>query len=274
MRYLIAFLVRKRVFILFLLLEGVALYWIIESRSYQRSVFLDSSTQLTGSILDRYNNLTQYLDLKKQNDRLARENARLRTLLKDSYHIITQSQNSDTIYQTRYTYIKANVLNSSYSKRRNYITINRGRKHGVQPEMGIIGPEGAIGIVSGVSKNFATVIPLINPTLTVSGRFKNKGYFGPLNWPGADYRYTSISDIPRYAKINKGDTVETDARSLIFPPGIPLGTVDTLRLQADRNFYEVDLKLAADFSSLEEVYVVIDKMKVEVENLEIESLTD
>jgi len=268
MRYLIAFLVQRRVFILFLLLEGVAVFWIVNSRSYQRSVFINSSSQLTGSVLEQYNEFTQYIDLKEQNDRLARENARLRSLLKDSYHVLTRNNKSDTLYQVRYSYIQAEVLNSSFLKRRNYITINRGKKHGIEAEMGVIGPDGAVGMVSSVSENFATVIPLINPSLNMSGKFKNKDHFGPLNWPGKDYRFTKLADIPRHANIQKGDTVETDTRSLMFPPGIPLGRVDTIRLQPDRNFYEVDIEFSTDFSALQQVYVITDKMKVELQELE------
>ncbi len=265
---LTSFLIQKQVFILFLILEGMALFWIINSHSYQRAVLIDSSNWLSGNILESYHKLFSYLDLKNQNDQLAKENAQLRSLLKNFHYVIAQNRQRNTIHIPLYSYIEANVLNSSYLKHRNYITINRGSKHGVKPEMGVTGPAGAVGIIKSVSENFATVIPLINSSLWMSGKFKKERYFGPLNWPGESYRFIKLSDIPSYAEISKGDTIETDTRSLIFPMGTLLGTVDTFRLQSDKSFYEVDVKLATDFSSLGKVYVVTDKMKSERKDLE------
>ncbi|HAD97337.1 MAG TPA: rod shape-determining protein MreC, partial [Cryomorphaceae bacterium] len=171
-------------------------------------------------------------------------------------------------YKVQYTFIKADVLNSSFRKSRNFITLNRGRLHGVQSEMGVIGPRGAVGIVQNVSEHFCTVIPLINPGISVSGKFKDKGFFGPVNWKLNDYRYITLSDIPRHAQVHKNDTIITDARSLTFPAGILIGTVDTTSLQEDQNFYSVEIKLSTDFSSLEQVYIIQDKMKLERQQLE------
>ncbi len=270
MRYLLAFLYGKRIFLLFLALQLVAFVLIYRSRSFQRSSILDSSALASGHILEVYSDYTQYLDLEHQNQRLSEENARLRSLSPDAYFPITQntSQTEDTVYQIQYTYLKANVINSSFRKARNFLTLNRGRLHGVEEEMGVISPQGAVGIVKNVSDHFSTVIPLINPGISVSGKFEKQRFFGPVSWKKQDYRYITLSDIPRHAKVNRNDTVVTDSRSLTFPAGILIGTVDTLRLQEDQNFYEVRLRLSTDFSSLEQVYIIKDKMKLERQQLE------
>ncbi|MEQ9262059.1 MAG: rod shape-determining protein MreC [Owenweeksia sp.] len=270
MRYLLAFLYRKRIFLLFLALQLVAFSLIFRSRSFQRSSLLNSSSAVTGEVLEVYNEYTQYLDLEHQNERLSEENARLRSLLPDAYLPLTRNtlQAQDTSYDVQYSYVKADVINSSFRKSRNFITLNRGALHGVKREMGVIGPRGAIGIVQNVSDHFCTVIPLINPGISVSGKFKDKKFFGPVNWKNSDYHFVTLSDIPRYAKVNKGDTIITDARSLTFPPGILIGTVDTISLQDDQNFYSVSVELSTDFSSLEQVYIIQDKMKLERQQLE------
>ena len=226
MRFFWAFLYRNRVFLLFLILQAIAISLIFRSRSFQRASILNSSSAVTGSILDRYNSYLRYLDLDKQNQRLSEENARLRSLVRENYLPITGQtmEQVDTTYDIRYQFIEATVIHSSFLKSRNFITIDRGSVHGIQPEMGVIGPEGAVGIVQKVGKHFATVLPLINPGISISGKFADKGFFGPVQWKENDYRYITLSDIPRYAQIKTGDSVLTDQRSRTFPPGIMIGT--------------------------------------------------
>jgi rod shape-determining protein MreC len=140
--------------------------------------------------------------------------------------------------------------------------------------MGVIGSEGIVGVVNNVSNHFSTVIPLINPSFSVSGKFMNSGFFGPVQWKNTDYRYAYLVDIPRYADIEEGDTVVTDARSLIFPEGIHIGYVESYELQQDQNFFSVRLRLATDFASTNYVYIIEDKLREELEELEAENSTE
>lgn len=266
MQNLLRFLIAYRLVIFFLFLEGVAFTWIFSSRSFQRSAYLNSSRAVTGEVLSQYDGFTDYLNLKQQNQNLHIENARLRSLQENAYLPITQNKNTvqDTVYEVRYQYIEAEVINSSYLKRQNFITLNRGALHGIKSQQGVIGPMGAIGEVNEVSDHFCTVIPIINPSLAISGKLKGTGFFGRVSWDGKNYKEVTVSDIPRYANVNVGDSIVTDARSLIFPPGILIGTVKEFNIQDDRDFYLLRIQLATDFASINEVYVVTDKFKNEL----------
>lgn len=270
MQNLIRFLVKYRLVIFFFLLEGVAFSWMFSSRSFQRSNYLNSSRAVTGEILSQYDGFTDYLHLKEQNQNLLQENARLHSLQENAYLPISPNSLSknDTFYKVRYQYVEAEVINSSYLKRQNYITLNRGSLHGLKPQMGVIGPLGAVGEVMEVSDHFSTVIPIINPRLAISGKLRGSGFFGPVHWDGKDYTKATVSDIPRYAEVKKGDSIITDARSMIFPPGILIGVVEDYSIQDDKNFYLLTIKLATDFASVNEVYVVTDKLKTELLQLE------
>lgn len=270
MRNLLAFLYRIRILILFVFLEAIAFTWISASRSYQRSVLVNSANSVTGGMLQRTSDVEEYLDLVNQNEKLAEENAQLRGQSEDSYFPLSADTTTvtDSLNAIRYTYIDAEIVSGSYRKARNYMTINRGSVHGINKGMGVIGSLGIVGVVKDVSKHFSTVIPLINPSFSVSGRIKNSGYFGPVLWTNNDYQYAYLTDIPRYAKITKGDTIVTDSRSLLFPMGLTIGYIDSYNLQEDQNFFAVKIKLATDFASIHHVYVIEDKMKLEVQNLQ------
>lgn len=270
MRNLLAFLYRIRILILFVFLEAIAFTWISASRSYQRSVLVNSANALTGGMLQRTSEVEEYLDLVSQNETLAEENARLRSQNEGSFFPLKVDSTTitDSALSIRYTYVDAQIVSSSYRKARNYMTINRGSTHGIEKGMGVIGSNGVVGVIKDVGNHFSTVIPIINPSFSVSGRIKNSGYFGPVLWNNNDYQYAYLTDIPRYAKINKGDTIVTDSRSLLFPMGLNIGYIESYNLQEDQNFFSVKIKIATDFSSVHHVYVIKDKMKLEIENLQ------
>ena len=273
MRNLYNFLYRIRVFLLFLLLEFIAFSWIQSSRSYQRSSMIHSANELTGGLLERTRSVRNFIQLSEQNQRLSDENARLRSLTKGAYLPLYRTRDTivDTLYQTRFVYQEARIVNSSYHKQRNFMTLDRGSIHGVESGMGVIGSDGIVGVIHNVSAHFSTVIPLINPSFSVSGKFITSGFFGPVQWNNRDYRYAYLVDIPRYARIEEGDTIVTDERSMIFPEGIMIGFVESYELQEDQNFFSVKLKLATDFSSTNHVYIIEDKLREELENLQLEN---
>ena len=270
MRNLLAFLYRVRIFILFVILEALAFTWISASRSYQRSVMVNSANAISGGALQRASDVEEYFSLKEQNDKLAEENARLRDQLPQAFFSLETYSTAvvDSSLSIRYSYISAEVISGSYQKARNYMTINRGRVHGVEEGMGVMGSNGIVGVVNDVSQHFATVIPLINPSFSVSGRIKSSGYFGPVVWNNKDHQYAFLTDIPRYASITKGDTIITDSRSLIYPEGITIGYIESSELQEDQNFFSVKIKVATDFASIHHVYIIQDKMKLEIEQLQ------
>ncbi len=269
MRIILLILKRARIFLLFLILEIIAFSLILNQRSFQRATFLSATNTVSGQINQQFNNLSSYLNLKVENENLVRENVRLRNLLDQSR--VFQSYGADTIqdsvHQIRYTTVSARVISGTYAKYNNYLTLDKGRKSGIKPNMGVAGPNGVVGIVTNVSQNFASVLPIINPGITISGKFQKSGYFGPLSWDGNSHQEAFVEDIPRYAEIKEGDTIISDSRSRVFPEGLMIGVVAGKTLQTDQNFYRIKVKLSTDFTRLENVYIIKDKLKYELDSL-------
>lgn len=270
MRKLISFLVRYFTVILFLLLQSLAFLLIFKAQPYQRSAFYSGTAQISGLALSSANNIENYLKLGYINQSLAQQNAALLSAQKTSYFTVytPDSSKTDTIFRQQYTYIAAEVINSSHTKRNNYITINRGKKHGIQPDMAVISDQGAVGVVKDVSNYFATVIPIIHSKSLLSVDFKSNPYFGTLSWNGKDYRLAQLSDVPREAKFSKGDTIVSSTRSLAFPKGIPVGYVKGFEENPEDLTYQISVKLAQDFAAMHYVYVVKDFLKAERVELE------
>ncbi len=270
MRRILNFLFRIRIFLIFIALEVIAFTWIHRSRSYQRAVFYNSANAVSGGLLETENELERYFDLEEQNERLAQENARLRSVMEGAYFplAVRRGDSLDSLRRIRFSYLEGEIVSSSFQKKRNYMTIDRGAAHGVKSGAGVLGSRGIIGVTRDVGKHFSTVIPVISPIFSVSGRLKNSDFFGPVIWKDDDYQFAYLTDIPRYAKIAEGDTVETDSRSLAFPAGAPIGIVESYEMQEDQNFLELKLRLATDFASVRHIYIVQDLMKMELDSLQ------
>ena len=150
---------------------------------------------------------------------------------------------------------------------KNYITLNRGRKNGLQKEMAVCTPEGIVGLIQDLSDHFAVVIPLINVDARISAKIKKNNYYGSLQWDGNDYSYSYLNDIPYHVEVNAGDTIVTSGLSKIFPEGIVVGYVESVD-KVTANFLKIKVKLAVDFKRINHVYVILNNKKNEQTSLE------
>ena len=148
----------------------------------------------------------------------------------------------DTLSQ--YYYKPASVVNNSVNKRMNYLTINKGSKHGIKKEMGVIDQHGIVGVVHNVSANYATIRSILHSESMISAGLKR---FNLLRLLGMAKETTQqivrLKDIPKHANIQIGDSVVTTTYSSIFPQGIPIGTVKEVIDKDELSFKELDVKL-------------------------------
>lgn len=259
-------------FLLFLFLEIIAVYLIVQNNHYQKTVFLNNTNNLVGYLYETKNQVIEYFKLEKTNNELANENARLKSLAFSSFQPLFGENIviNDTVYFQQYTYIAAKIVNNSVNKRENYLTINKGSLNNIEPGMGVISGKGVVGIVKNVSSHYATVISILHPKTSISAKFKKNQYFGSVVWDGKNYRYGKLKDIPLHVPVNKGDTIVTSGYSTIFPANIPIGVVVDFYKPEGENFFDITIEFTQDYQQLSYAYVVKNLTKDEqilLENL-------
>lgn len=309
MRNLILFIFKYHAFLLFLGLEIVSFALIVTHNHFQRASFISSSQATVGYLYNEVNEWSEYMDLKVVNDSLMAENARLmadmeaakETLTEDfsTENLILQNDTSsiDTLQNAEnvetppiasvptkqevisttegqtadsiYHFIHAKVINNSTNRANNFLTINKGSKHGIEQEMGIIGQGGVVGVVKDVSENFATILSLLHRSMRVSGKIKSNNFVGSLRWEGVRPDRAVLNDIPKHVSVQKGDTILTSGYSSFFPENVMIGVViDDPKSDQGSNFYKIDVKLSTDFNSIQYVYAVDYTRKTEKKELE------
>jgi rod shape-determining protein MreC len=265
MRNLLLFLWKHRFFLLFLLLETISGALIVSNNSYQRSKFISASNGFTGNILSFYDYVENYFSLKKTNEQLVAENARLKSRLRSSYlkHDTITFAVIDSVYDQRYRYLEAKVIGNSFQKRNNYLILSKGSKQGLYPEMGVITQNGVLGIVNSVSENFSSVISILHSKSAIDAKLLKTGYTGTITWNGKDYNEGQLENIPSHVEIHTGDTVVTSGYSSIFPEGIMIGTVKNAVKNDSKGFYDITVRFSANYNHVEYAYVIFNLLKDE-----------
>ncbi len=276
MQVLLNFLIKHNHWFLFLLLEGISFMLIVRFNNYQSATFFTAANGVAGNLYSMIADIDAYFELKNENDILLSKNLELTKENQALHEQLAAYQDNhaleeDTIvkqHKSDYIFNTARVINNSLNAVNNYIVLDKGRKEGIETEMGVFDNKGVIGVIYLTSNGYSVVIPLLNSKSSISCRVSGSDSFCTLQWDGKDTQYSYLVDLPRYTKFEQGDTVVTSGFSSIFPGNIPVGTIDKVENSADGMFYRARVKLAVDFSKLTSVYIVGNKGYNEEKQLE------
>ncbi|KVV13786.1 rod shape-determining protein MreC [Flavobacterium sp. TMP13] len=268
MQQIFNFFIRNSYRILFLLLLGLSLALTIQSHAFHKSRVITSANFFTGNVYEKISDVNEYLNLRTQNEQLALENARLKSLvfnIEDTLKI----PNLDSIKGVNPSdIIVTKVIHNSYNVHENFITLNAGTKQGIKPDMGVINSQGIIGIIDDTSPRYSTVISILNMKSRINAKIKKSNHFGSLSWDGKSTGFVQLTDVPRLASVRKGDTIVTGGQSVIFPENINIGTIDKVYIDKKTNYYTLKIRLFNDMTNLGHVYVIKSKDREELINLE------
>lgn len=280
-------------FILFVILEAVALVLISNESIIQQLRIMGFYMNVQEKTIKTKTDIKYYFSLDEVNEQLMSENTRLlQELTKykaaeeavDSSYTDTTTVNlpqpdSNVVskmnlavkqqsvpYKAKFTYIPAKVVGSSSNRKHNYLIINKGKVDGLDKDMGVISPQGVVGVISAVSDNYAYVISYLNVNQSVSAKLSGSNAFGPMIWDGKRINYAVLTEIPQHIKFHYGDTVRTSGFSTLFPPDLPLGTVKKSKIIKGTH-HEIQVKLFQDFKTLLYVRVVKNNDRQEIDQL-------
>jgi len=259
MRNLIYLIIRYSALILFICLEFLSFYLIVNYNKSQKEIWTYSSNLITGKVYQKLESFEDYFTLGQQNDSLLQENARLRQTI-INYRISSEENTFESFAsvdtQGGYRLIPAMVCSKTLGLRNNYMTLCKGRKDSIDVGMGVISDQGIVGIIKSVSQQFATVLLINNSQSRISALIKNSNYPGSLVWANSNPEVLNLKDIPKHAHIAIGDTVVTSGYSVCFPPDIFIGTIRDFSIESGSNNYSIDVGLQQGLDRTEFVYVI------------------
>lgn len=264
---------------IFLLLEVLSGFMLFQYNHYQGSIWFTQANTVSGIVHEWEAQVLSYLRLPAENAALVRRNTILQQqndVLRHKLQAISapplerkDSTKKDSPLGEGYegAFIPARIIDNSVRKRDNMLVIDVGSEDGVAPEMGVVSGTGVVGIVSGVTSHHALVMSILNSHSSISCRLRGTEYFGYLKWKGGSPLRAYMDDVPRHARIHKGDIVETSGFSNVFPAGIFLGKVAKITNSDDGLAYKLEILLGTDLSNLRHVNVINTPDKAELDSL-------
>ncbi len=256
MRQIIFFFIRNKNFLLFLLLLTVSLFLTVNSHSFHKNKIATSANFFSGGLYSAKQYIMDYFSLKEQNAILVEENKRLRESFAVEGYRNSFREEGVAKNVKKFEYVAAGVINNSYSKTKNFLTLNKGKNDSIRIDMGVISSKGVVGIVNSISSHYATVQSLLNTTSQINAKLKNTEHFGSLIWRGENPYEATLIEIPRQVKLAVGDTIVTGGKSTIFPEDIPIGAISNHNLASNEDYYELTITLFNDMTSIRHVYVI------------------
>ncbi|UBM57598.1 rod shape-determining protein MreC [Marinilongibacter aquaticus] len=285
MSQLFRLLNRAKYFFLFVFLELICFYLISKSNVKWDVTMFNSSNAVSANVMSTTAGIKDYLHLRTENKSLVAENNQLRNELirlvelenvrPDAFYKV------DSVYADRFQFTVSKVINSTTSRVKNYITLDKGILDGIEPGMGVIGPRGVVGQVKACSDHFSVAYSILHEDFKVSVELVNNRLremeqtaLGLCSWDGRSRNFVKLNTIDRFKPTVKGDSVVTSAQNLVFPQGVLVGRVYSVTTPSNGAFHDIDVQLATDFGSLTYVYIVKNRLLEEQLSLEEGVLRD
>lgn len=266
MRNLILLLGRYGSFLLFLFLELLCFFLIVQFNEGQNAILVNSYNNISRYVDERTENASNYLKLFQLVDSLASENAQLKErliALEDQGMVELDSTNT-----RKFTVALAQVINNSVTRNNNYLFLNKGSRDSITPHMGVVGKKGVVGIVRAINDRYAVAMSLLHRQSRVSAKIQGTNYFGTIVWKERDPTQVFLDDVPKHVPLSKKDTIATSGYSSIFPPDIPIGKIDTFWIPKGSSSYAVRVQLFEDLANLDYVYLMKNHERKNIKELE------
>lgn len=270
MSQLFGILYRIRHFFMFLFLQIACFYLISKNSVYWNVTFFNTTNSTVAKSLKLSQNVREFINLDKVNSQLALENKNLREELTKSQELVALKEvgyKPDSLMAGRFNFLVAKVISSTENLTDNYITLDKGTKDGLKPGMGVICPQGIVGQVMSCSENYARVSSILHSNFQVSSeilgaklRKEQTTALGIGKWDGTNPKILNLTTVDRFKPVNKGDSVVTSMQNSIFPPKIMIGRISKITASPSEAFFDINVRLTTDFSSLVYVYVVNNKL--------------
>lgn len=153
-----------------------------------------------------------------------------------------------------YEVIAAQVIGKTTLEMRFYITLDKGKKDGVEMGMAVRDDRGLVGTVIGTSDSYSFVELIRNRDIRIAAKDQRTNINGIIVWEGGEY--FRLKNILKTYDVHRGDIVITSNFSNKYPQDIPIGIINNVEEEIGETFMRVDVEPFVDFNTLEYVFII------------------
>jgi rod shape-determining protein MreC len=208
------------------------------------------------------NGWADYVDLRhvrRQNEELHKQ---IETMRVDEAAIVEDALKGRRLeellaFRERYVgaTVAAQVIGTSGSELSRVLTIDKGSNDGLKPDMAVITQDGIVGKLRDVFPSSAQVLEIDDPTSGAGVLLASIRSRAILR--GTPTGGLQIGNLTSDSRIKPGEIVLTSGGDQIYPRGLPVGTVESIVPDPERQPYtDIAVKPAVNLSRVEEVLVI------------------
>lgn len=206
-----------------------------------------------------WSNYVNLRHVRQQNDDLQRQVAQLRLERAAISEDAVEAHRLRQLLDFRQHYITATVaaqvIGTSGSDQSRLLLLDKGAQDGLKPGMAVISPDGVVGKLRDVFATTSQLLLLSDPT-SGAGVFLQTTRIRAI-LKGSSTGQVVIGNLTPDNRIKPGEKVLTSGGDMVFPRGLAVGTIESVKLDPEHQPYTlITLKPAANLNQLEEVLVV------------------
>lgn len=202
--------------------------------------------------------------LKSELDALKLENTKLSIQIQSYDEMERENERLQVLLSAKETYeslapLYAKVIAKDSGVWFDSFTINRGINDNIAINMAVVNADGLIGRIYEVGYNYAKVLSIVDSRSAVAsliGRTRDNGVMKGQTGASAANAECYMYYLPNVSNVQPGDTVFTSGLDSLFPKGLYIGTVIAISRESDTADKYAVISPAADFSSIEDVFVL------------------
>ena len=261
---LFEFIKRIYVLVIFLFLEGMALFTYATSTPYTEAKILARTTATGAAISGAISDVGHFFSLTTENralnERIAELSAQLEDVEYTEEYAVTESEDH------RFKYRAARVVSMTTNRPQNHIVLDRGSLDGVAKDMGVVTPNNElVGYVLSCTEHYSIVQSMLNTEFNTGGCLVDNGNVCVIGWDGSSKYRVQAMDLSVYSEPHEGMAVEV--RSERLPEGVLIGHIEDFELNNTQTAYRATIAVAAKMSMLNNVLIVENTHSGELEEL-------
>ena len=237
------------------------------------------ATSLQGTVWleDRLAWAAGYFRALEENEVLREENIQLSSEVARSREAVLENERLRRLVGFRDTTSvelrPARVISKDMVGQHRFITLDIGREDSVREGMAVVDQRGILGKVVLTSDDYSRVMTYLNTDFRVPAKVQPLQASGIVRWEGVRGDRLLLEHVVKTENVEPGQLVVTSGYSGTFPPGYPVGVVDSVAVHSGRNALDVYVSPAASLSDAEHAFVMMqlpDPERLAVEELEEE----
>ena len=263
------FNLKTSLFIIFIIIIPLIFVNIQDNQLEKNFIFKTGAliTHKTHQVFSRYihsisSTVTLYtyiIQVKKNNQALRKENAQLKIQLMQMKEIQIENSRLNKLLQFSspegFQLLPAKVIAMDPFPNSRLLTIDKGEKNGLKKNMGAIIEQGVIGYVFRVYKDTAQILLLSDRNAVLPVTVQRSRVHGLME--GYDEQFLKLKYLRNEDDIHINDQIVTSGIDAFFPPGLPVGTVSQIHKEQYGLSQDVDVRLIASLSQIEELFIIL-----------------